>query len=55
MDELLLKYADRFGENFPTFFFRGTPEEEMMGIIQQCLDDGVPFDAEAFDSTDVLY
>lgn len=55
MEDLLLKYADQFGENFPTFLLMGTPEDEMMGIIQQCLDDGAPFDTEAFDPTDALY
>lgn len=55
MDDLLLKYADRFGENFPTFMFQGTPEDEMVEIIQQCLDDGAPYDTDAFDPTEALY
>ena len=49
MDELLFKYADAFDENFPMFLFRSADEDEVKTIIQKCLDDGVPYDADVKD------
>lgn len=44
MDELLLRYADQFGENFPMFQVRDMTEAEVTKTIQTCLDDGKPFE-----------
>lgn len=46
MDELLFKYADAFDENFPMYLFRTADEKEINAIIQKCLDDGVPYEAD---------
>lgn len=46
MDELLIKYADTFGENFPLFMCMGMDDEEVMKIIKNCLKDGVPYEVE---------
>lgn len=46
MDELLIKYADTFGENFPLFMCMGMDDEEIMKIIKDCLKNGVPYEAE---------
>lgn len=46
MEELLTIYVDRFGENFPIFTMLGTPDNEVISIIQKCLDDGKPYKAE---------
>lgn len=46
MDELLFKYADAFDENFPMYLFRTADENEVSAIIQKCLDDGVPYEAD---------
>lgn len=44
MDELLIKYAEQFGENFPIFCMRGESEKAVCEVIQQCLDSGKPYD-----------
>lgn len=46
MEELLNEYRERFDENFPIMLFRGIPEDEVMQIIQKCLSDGKPFEAD---------
>lgn len=46
MDELLLEYADAFGENFPLYLFMGVPEDEIKEMIQKSLTDGVPCDPD---------
>lgn len=43
MAELLQKYAEQFGENFPLFTLMGLDDEEIETIIQKCLDDGKPY------------
>jgi 2-oxo-4-hydroxy-4-carboxy--5-ureidoimidazoline (OHCU) decarboxylase len=43
MEELLNKYAEKFGENFPIFFVRNKDEKEITSIIQKCLNDNQPF------------
>ena len=50
MDELLLKYADEFDENFPTYLFRNENEDEIKSIIQRCLKKGIPFGIPDADS-----
>lgn len=49
LTEWLMKYSDRFGENFPTMFLRGTPPEKLITIIQKCLDDGKPYETPDLD------
>lgn len=39
----LTAYAERFKENFPTFCMMGTPEGEMLQIIERCLRENRPF------------
>jgi hypothetical protein len=46
MDALLDKYRDRFGEQFPLMLCRGLTDDEICRTIQQCLDNGEPFDPE---------
>lgn len=55
LEKLLTEYAERFGENFPIFSLRGTPEKEIIVILKQCLQDGTPYDHEEFDPTKALY
>ena len=43
MDELLDKYAEKFGENFPIYAMMGESENEIMEIVQRGLDEGKPF------------
>ncbi|MBQ3834639.1 MAG: hypothetical protein II816_03915 [Elusimicrobia bacterium] len=47
MDDLLLEYRDKFGENFPIFCFMGIDEEEVKKVIRECLDEGVAFDTDS--------
>lgn len=42
----LFEYADRFGENFPTFDFQYYSEAEIMEIIDKCLETGKPYTPE---------
>lgn len=51
MDELLIKYADTFGENFPLFMCMGMDDEEIIKIIKDCLKNGVPYEAEQEENT----
>lgn len=46
MDELLIQYADAFGENFPIFMCMGMDENDLKVLINKCLDDGVPYDPD---------
>ena len=39
----LFEYADRFGENFPTFDFQYASEAEIMNLIDKCLETGKPY------------
>lgn len=55
LEKLLTEYADRFGENFPMFASRGTPEKEIIAILEQCIQDGTPYEYEEFDPTKALY
>lgn len=54
MMELLQKYAERFGENFPLFTLMGAEEAEIEAILQKCLEDGEPY-RPADPGEDVLY
>lgn len=42
----LFEYADRFGENFPTFEFQYSSEAEIMTEIDKCLETGKPYVSE---------
>lgn len=53
LDEKLKEYADRFGQNFPVFFFRNKSEAEITRIIDDCLQQNRPFQAEDNGETDI--
>lgn len=42
MPDLLMEYANKFNENFPTFLFMGI-EEEMEEIIKKCIKENKPY------------
>lgn len=46
MDEWLFKYIDTFDENFPTHMMMGKSEEEIVGIIKNCIEEGKPYKVE---------
>lgn len=46
MNKLLIQYADKFNENFPMFIVGNKSESEIESIIQNCLDEGKPYDVE---------
>ena len=52
LEELLNEYRDRFGENFPVMLFRGTPEGDLIQMIQKCLSDDKPFEPDLDDMAD---
>lgn len=45
----LFEYADRFGENFPTFYYRYSTEAEIIAIIDDCLKNDKPIKIEDSD------
>ena len=45
-DELLDKYAEKFGEAFPVRMAPGS-DEEIMDLIEECLESGTPYDPYA--------
>lgn len=44
MDEILNEYADKFNENFPIVSFMGTPEDEIIKIVRNCIDKNKPYE-----------
>lgn len=54
--EKLFEYGDRFDENFPMFLFRSTPEEEVIRIIDKCIENGKPYEEpDSYDPEAALY
>lgn len=47
LEQKLNEYAERFDENFPIFFFRNAPEEEIIKKIDECLEADRPFETDA--------
>lgn len=45
-DKMLDEYQERFEENFPLMLCRHMEEDEIIEIIQKCLDDDEPYDPE---------
>ena len=41
-DEALFAYADKFGENFPTFEYPYLTEAEIIQMVEECLNTGEP-------------
>ena len=52
LDELLNKYAEQFDDNFPIFAVRGKNEDEIIKIIQKCLDENKHFEPKYLDGVD---
>lgn len=50
LEQALEKYADRFGMNFPIMAMRGTPEAEIIKLIETALNTGVPYELPPDDS-----
>lgn len=46
LENLLEIYADHFGQNFPIFAFRGTPEEDAVFILKHSLQSNTPYEAD---------
>ena len=45
-DKMLDEYQERFEENSPVMLCRHMEEDEIIEIIQNCLDDDEPYDPE---------
>lgn len=54
MEQKLEEYADRFDENFPLFIVRNMDEDEIIKVIDECLEKGEPYEVKDYDS-DVTY
>ena len=44
--EYLQKYVKVFDENFPIYEFMGVDEDDVIKIIQKCLDSGKPYEPD---------
>lgn len=53
LDEKLKEYADRFGQNFPVFFFRNKSEAEITALVEGCLKENRPFQVTEGGDVDV--
>ena len=54
LDELLRKYTDRFGENFPVFMMMGVAEDDLIDILKKSIQNGIPYQLPDTDP-DVLF
>ena len=46
MEKLLNEYKEKFNDNFPIFLCRSMEEEEIIEIMQKCIDEGKPYEPE---------
>lgn len=46
LDRLLEEYQDHFEENFPLMLCRTMEDEEIIEIIEKCLEDDEPYEPE---------
>ena len=46
MEQKLNQYAEHFGENFPIFITRGLSEDEIIKIIDDCIEQNKPYEVE---------
>ena len=53
MDELINKYVEKFGENFPLYMFMGVDENEIIIAITKCINDNKPYVAD--NDKDILF
>jgi len=53
MDDLLIEYADKFGENFPLFIVRNLDDEEITNLIKTAIEKNEPYGVEIHE--DVVY
>lgn len=54
LDEKMIEYADKFGENFPTFYYRYESQAWIMAKIDECIKKGKPMKVpEENDAIDV--
>lgn len=54
LNDLLIEYTKRFGENFPIFAVRAKPEQEIISILETCLSEGIPYESD-LNPLDALY
>lgn len=52
LQEYLFKYLDKFGENFPIYMCMGFEEDEIIGIIKDCLKSDKPYEVEEEEGAD---
>ena len=46
MEEILSQYRVAFDEQFPLMLFQGVEEDEIIAIVEECLEAGKPYEAE---------
>ena len=52
MDDLLIEYADKFGENFPLFIVRNLNDEEIINLIKTAIEKNEPYKVETDEDVD---
>ena len=46
MNEKLNEYREKFGEPLPMMFFRCATDDEIIKVIDSCLESGKPYEPE---------
>lgn len=54
LDNKLQQYRDRFEENFPIFYFRNKTEEQIIQLIDHCIQIGKPYEVEDDDDQETV-
>jgi len=53
IDELLLKYVDKFNENFPTFLVLGIEDKDLIKLLEKSIKTEKKYEPKIIE--DVLY
>lgn len=38
------EYREKFDENFPAYMFMGVADEKIIGIIERCIKNNIPYE-----------
>ena len=52
MEKLLVEYREKFDEQFPIMLVRGMTDDEIIKIVQQCLDEDKPYEPTLVEGAD---
>lgn len=52
LNELLIQYADQFGDSFPLFQVKQLDEDEIISLVQTSIESNVPYESNYQDNVD---